>query len=75
MPTCGYLVIPKTGKRDSLISEISDWRYCETVIPNQEDFFVLVTETPDNETENKLRQKIENHRAVQAANLTFGSVM
>jgi nitrate reductase NapAB chaperone NapD len=74
MAICSYLVIPRPGESDALCQHLGAIPGCEVTPAVNHDLLVLVTDTPDRDEENRLRERIERLDGIQALVLTFGEV-
>ena len=74
MPVFSYLAYPKRGAKKQLFEDLAALDYCETTPADNEEILILVTDTPDEETEKKLQQKFKNIKSLQSLGMTFGHV-
>ncbi len=74
MPIFSYLAIPEQGKIDQLIMDLSNLNHCEIVPASNKDIIVLVTDTPDENTERSLQKQLKNLKTLQSLSMTFGHV-
>lgn len=72
MPIISYLAYPEKGKKDTLLKALSAIEYCEATPAENEEILLLVTDTPDDDTERKLQQKLKNLKSLQSLGMTFG---
>jgi nitrate reductase NapAB chaperone NapD len=72
MPVFGYLAIPVPGAIKILRTELSELPHCEIIPAENRDVIVLVTDTPDEETEKELQGKLHNLSSLQSLSMTFG---
>jgi nitrate reductase NapAB chaperone NapD len=72
MPVFGYLAIPVPGASDTLLTELSTLPHCEIIPAVNRDVIVLVTDTPDEQTEKDLQVKLKKLSALQSLSMTFG---
>lgn len=72
MPIFSYLALPKDGARDLLCAELSNLEYCQVIPADNKDVVVLVTDTPDENTERNLQKKLKGLRSIQSLSLAFG---
>ena len=75
MGICSYLVFPKSGKRQALVSELAQLPGCD-VLPadNHDELMVLVTETNTPDEEALLQESLKEVEDIQCMALTFGDV-
>lgn len=74
MAICSYLVIPRPGETEALCERLTALPGCDVAPAVNRDLLILVTDTPDREQENLLRDRIEAMDGIQALVLTFGEV-
>ncbi|NJX14185.1 chaperone NapD [Tamlana crocina] len=60
MPIKSYLAHPHSGKKESLIEALSALPNCEVIPAENENLLIVVTETDNQEQEDKLKQTIES---------------
>ncbi len=72
MPIFSYLAIPKNGDKDCLCAELSALQYCQIIPATNQDVIVLVTDTPDETTEETLQQSLKKLQFLQSLSLAFG---
>lgn len=72
MPIFSYLAMPKKGVKDELCTELSALDYCQVVPADNQDVVVLVTDTPDDNTEKALQSTLKKLQSLQSLSLTFG---
>ena len=58
MPIFSYLAYPVQGAKEQLLKELKALNFCEVTPAENEEVFILVTDTPDEETEKKLQEKL-----------------
>ena len=74
MPVFAYLAHPVNGARDKLFQELCTIEYCEATPADNEEIIILVTDTPDKESEEKLQKKLAEIASLQSLSMTFGHV-
>jgi nitrate reductase NapAB chaperone NapD len=74
MPICSYLVLSRPGRSQALAARLEARPECEVIQAQNADLLLLVTETEDLETDERLRAEIEAMGEVDALVLTFGEV-
>ena len=74
MPVFGYIAHPVSGAKDKLFQELGALEYCQVIPADNADIIVLVTDTPDKETEEQLKKKIADISSLQSLAMTFGHV-
>ena len=72
MPIFSFLAYPEASKKDQLISDLSKIDYCEVKPSENEDVIILLTETPDEETNKDLINHIKDLDSLQSLSMTFG---
>jgi nitrate reductase NapAB chaperone NapD len=74
MPVFAYLAHPVNGAKKKLFQELRTLEYCEAAPADNEEIIILVTDTPDNETEEHLQKKLAEISSLQCLSMTFGHV-
>ena len=72
MPILSYLALPRPGAKDELLESLNSMQFCEAFSADNEDILVLVTDTPDTDSENKLQAQLKNLRPLESLSMTFG---
>ncbi len=72
MPIFSYLVYPEKDKKQQLIDDLSSLEFCEIKIAENQDVLILFTDTPDEETNKALQDKIKELDSLQSLSMTFG---
>ncbi len=72
MPIFSYLVYPEKDKKQQLIEDLSSLEFCEIKIAENEDVLILFTDTPDEETNKDLQERIKELESLQSLSMTFG---
>ena len=72
MPVFSYLAYPKLGAKDQLQKELASLDYCEVLPSDNQELLVLVTDTPDDNTENYLKKQLGQLASLQSLGMTFG---
>jgi nitrate reductase NapAB chaperone NapD len=72
MPIFGYLAYPVQGSKQQLLNDLAALDFCEATPAENEEVVVLVTDTPDEETENKLQEKLKALKSLESLGMTFG---
>lgn len=72
MPIFSYLAIPKEGARESMCSELSALEFCQIIPAENQDVVVLLTDTPDENTEKQLQSALKKLPSLQSLSLAFG---
>ncbi len=72
MPIISYLAYPQKGEKETLLQDLAALEHCEATPADNEEILLLVTDTPDDDTERKLQQKLKNLKSLQSLGMTFG---
>ena len=72
MPIFSYLAYPVQGAKEQLQSDLAALDFCEVTPAENEEVLVLVTDTPDEETEKKLQEKLKTLKSLESLGMTFG---
>jgi nitrate reductase NapAB chaperone NapD len=72
MPIFSYLAMPKEGTRESMCKDLAALEFCQLIPSENQDVVVLVTDTPDENTEKRLQKTLKNLPSLQSLSLTFG---
>ena len=60
-----------TSKQD-LLNDLSALDYCEATPADNQNILILVTDTPDEETEKTLQKKLKQLKSLESLGMTFG---
>ncbi len=71
MPILSYLVLPENGAMDQLCTDLTAMEYCEIIPADNEEVVVLVTDTPDDETDKDLQKSLKDLASLQSLSMTF----
>jgi len=72
MPIFSYLAYPVQGAKEQLINDLAALDFCEVTPAENEEVLILVTDTPDDETEKKLQEKLKALKSLESLGMTFG---
>lgn len=72
MPVKSYLAHAITGKKEELTQALLRFEQCEVVPAENQDVVALVTDTPNETEEEKLKQKIEAIQSLKLLSLVSG---
>lgn len=72
MPVFSYLAFPTEGERQSLCAALEATEYCEIIPAENQDVVVLITDTPDKETDRLLQAKLKQLSCLQSLSMTYG---
>jgi nitrate reductase NapAB chaperone NapD len=74
MPVFSYLAYPKQGAKQDLFNDLSALDYCEATPADNQNILILITDTPDEETEKVLQKKLKSLKTLESLGMTFGHV-
>ena len=74
MPVFSYLAYPKQGAKQDLLDDLSALDYCEATPADNQNILILITDTPDEETEKALQKKLKQLNTLESLGMTFGHV-
>jgi nitrate reductase NapAB chaperone NapD len=72
MPVFSYLAYPAEGKKKGLLHDLEALDYCEVLPAENEEVLILVTDTPDEEKEKELQEKLKKLKSLDSLAMTFG---
>lgn len=72
MPVKSYLAYAIEGKKEELMQALQGLGQCEVVPAENQDVLALVTDTPNETEEEKLKQKIEALESLKLLSLVSG---
>jgi len=72
MPVFSYLAYPQKGAKEKLLNDLSALDHCEIMPAENEEILILVTDTPNEETEKTLQEKLKKLKSLESLNMTFG---
>ncbi len=72
MPILGYIAIPQSGTKNKLHKKLNNLQFCEAFPADNEDILILVTDTPDKETEEQLQKHLKSIPQLESLSMTFG---
>jgi len=72
MPIFSYLAYPEKGEKEALLEDLSGLEHCEVTPAENEEVLLLVTDTPDDDTEKALQKRLKNLKSLQSLGMTFG---
>ncbi len=59
MPVFSYLAYPKQGAKQELLKDLTALDHCEATPADNQNILILITDTPDEETEKALQKKLK----------------
>ncbi len=72
MPVFSFLAYPETKMKDQLVHDLSQMEYCDVKVSENEDVLILLTDTPNEETNKDLINSIKELNSLQSLSMTFG---
>jgi len=72
MPVFSYLAYPVSGSKEQLLDDLAALDFCEVTPAENQAVLILVTDTPDEETEKKLQEKLKALKSLEYLGMTFG---
>ena len=72
MPVLSYLVSPVPGAKKVLIDDLNGIEFCECIPSRNKEVIILLTDTPDDESEKKLQKKLKHVNTLQSISMVFG---
>ena len=72
MPVFSYLAYPKPGAKEELFNDLTALEYCEATPAENEEILILVTDTPDEDKEKELQNKLKKLKTLDSLGMTFG---
>jgi nitrate reductase NapAB chaperone NapD len=74
MPVFSYLAYPEPGKKEELFSDLAALDHCEPTPAENQEVILLVTDTPDETTEQKLQEQLKQVKTLQSLGMTFAHI-
>ena len=74
MPVFSYLAYPKQGAKQDLLNDLTALDHCEVTPADNQNILILITDTPDEETEKVLQKKLKELKTLESLGMTFGHV-
>ena len=72
MPIFSYIAYPENGRTDEMIRELDSFSQCEVKESTNREIVILVTDTKNNDEEEKLQKKLKNVTSLQCLSMVFG---
>ena len=72
MPVLSFIALPIPGAKNELLKVLNSMQYCEAFPADNQDILVLVTDTPDKNTDKELHAQLENLETLESLSMTFG---
>lgn len=72
MPIFSFLAYPKPQMKEQLVQDLSRFEHCDIQVSENEEVLILLTDTPDEETQKKLITAVKAIDALQSLSMAFG---
>jgi len=72
VPVFSYLAYPVPGSKEDLLNELTALDYCEATPADNQEILILVTDTPDENKEKELQNKLKKLKSLESLGMTFG---
>ena len=72
MPILGYIASSRSGAKQKLLQELNALQYCEAYPADNADILILVTDTPDKDSEEQLQEHLKEIKSLESLSMTFG---
>jgi len=72
MPIFSYLAYPEKGEKETLLKDLTALEHCEVTPAENEEVLLLVTDTPNDDTEKALQKRLKRLKSLQSLGMTFG---
>lgn len=72
MPVLSYIASPRSGEKNKLLKELNTTQHCEAFSADNAEILILVTDTPDGETEKELQKQLNRLESLESLSMTFG---
>lgn len=72
MPVFSYLAYPVPGSKEELLNDLAALDYCEATPADNQEILILVTDTPDENKEKELQNKLKKLKSLESLGMTFG---
>ena len=72
MPVFSYLAYPSPGQKEGLVEDLTALDYCEVMPAENKEVLILVTDTPDENQEKALQEKLKKLKSLESLAMTFG---
>lgn len=72
MPVFSYIAYPAQNARDELLKQLLKMDQCTAIPAENAEVIILVTDTPDEESEKRLQQQFKEMASLQSLSMTFG---
>ena len=72
MPVFSYLAFPTEGEKETLRAALEATDHCEIIPAENQDVIVLITDTPDKESDKRLQAQLKQLSCLQSLSMTYG---
>ena len=72
MPVFSYIAYPEQGAKEQLLKDLLALEYCEVTPAKNKELLILLTDTPDADTEKNLQKQLKALISLQSLGMTFG---
>ena len=72
MPVLAYIASPRSGEKKQLLQQLNSMQHCEAFSADNAEILILVTDTPDKETEKQLEKQLNKIESLESLSMTFG---
>ena len=72
MPVFSYVAIPRSGDKKKLQDELNALEYCEAMPADNEEVLILVTDSPDKDSEETLQRHLKKLHSLESLHMSFG---
>jgi nitrate reductase NapAB chaperone NapD len=72
MAIFSYLAYPVQGAKEQLLNDLAALDFCEVTPAENQEVLILITDTPDEESEKKLQEKLKTLKSLESLGMTFG---
>lgn len=74
MPIFSYMAYPVPGAKRQLLNDLKTMDYCQVIPAENQELVILITDTPDEQQEKALQDKLNKLKSLQSLGMTFGHV-
>jgi len=72
MPVLSYIALPVSGAKNDLLAALNSLQFCEAFPADNAEVLILVTDTPDKNSEKKLQARLKSLKPLESLSMTFG---
>ena len=74
MAICSYVLYPSKGREDALKERVSSWKFTTQLYPAEDQsVYILVTDTPDEQSEKTIKDHLANCAEIECFTLTYAN--